>query len=82
MEVLGALVVQMGSALPELLLKTIKITYLYLTLLEKKNISVQYISGFKPVKETEGCGISTGDYLVFSSVLQSNVWLVVSHLVQ
>lgn len=36
MEVLGALVVQMGSALPELLLKTIKITYLYLTLLEKK----------------------------------------------
>lgn len=35
MVVIGALVVQMGSALPELFLKTITITYLYLTLLEK-----------------------------------------------
>jgi len=67
----------MGSSLPELILKTIRITHLCLTLLEKK--SVQYISDTKSAKETEGHGEGTGDYFVFNSVFQSNIW---SHLVQ
>lgn len=71
MVVLSALVVQMGSSLPELFLKTIRITHLCLTLLEK--ISVQYISDIKTAKETGGHGVGTGDYFVLSSVFQSNI---------
>lgn len=67
----------MGSSLPELFLKTIRITHLCLRLLEK--ISVLYISGSKSAKENEGCGVNSGDYLILSLVFQSNIW---SHLVQ
>lgn len=74
---MSALVVQMGSSLLELFLKTTRITHLYLTLLEK--ISVQYISDIKSAKETGGHGDSTGDYFVLTSVFQPNIW---SHLVQ
>lgn len=71
MVVISALVVQTGSSLPELFLKTVRITHLCLTLLEK--ISVQYISDIKSAKETGGHRERTGDYFVLNSVFQSNI---------
>lgn len=73
MVVLSAVVVQMGSSLLELFLKTVRITQLCLTLLEKKKLTAWHILDTESAKETRGHGGHTGGCFVLSSVFQFNI---------